>query len=287
MIEPQFFTYNGHELAYREYGSGSRVVVLLHGLLLNQLMHEPVAQRLAALGNRVITLDVLGHGESDRPADMYLYGMTDFGRQTVALLDHLEVDQAVIAGTSLGANIALEIASIAPDRVRGMVLDMPVLDNALLAAAIAFTPLTVALTFGERLMQGIAWIARKVPREPLPLVGRIGRDFLAQDARPGGAVLQGIFFNRIAPHRNERRTFKQPALIIGHRRDPVHPFSDAGALRDELENSRTVEATSLIELRTRPDRLVAEISTFLNECWLPAVAPAKRGKAKRTRAEAV
>lgn len=287
MIEPQFFTYNGHKLAYRDYGTGSRVVVLLHGLLLNQLMHEPVAQRLAALGNRVITLDVLGHGESDRPTDMYSYGMTDFGRQTVALLDRLEIDQAVIAGTSLGANIALEIASIAPERVRGMVLDMPVLDNALLGAAIAFTPLTIALTFGEHLMQGVAWMARKLPRQPLPLLGRIGRDFLAQDARPGGAVLQGIFFNRIAPHRNERMTFKQPTLIIGHRRDPIHPFSDAGALKDELENSRTVEATSLIELRTRPDRLVAEISTFLDECWLPAEAPAKRAKAKRTRAQAV
>ena len=42
--------------------------------------------------------------------------------------------------------------------------------------------------------------------------------------------MQGLFFGRIAPHRTERHTFQTPALVLGHRRDPVHPFSDAGML---------------------------------------------------------
>ncbi len=77
-------------------------------------------------------------------------------------------------------------------------------------------------------------------------------DLVRQEPGPGAAVLQGIFFGRVAPHRTERRTFQTPALVIGHRRDPVHPFSDAGALAEELPNARLVEADSLVELRLQP-----------------------------------
>ena len=52
-------------------------------------------------------------------------------------------------GTSLGANTTLEVASWRRSDCAGMVVEMPVLDNALLGCAIAFTPLLVALTFGE------------------------------------------------------------------------------------------------------------------------------------------
>src|SRR5436309_6067575 len=158
------FVHDGHRLVYHEYGSGQRPFLLLPGLLLPQTMHRPLAQALAERGNRVITLDLLGHGESDRPRDMWRYSMPSFGRQVVALLDHLELDQAVVGGTSLGANVTLEVASLAPSRLRGMVIEMPVLDNALLACAMAFTPLLVSLTFGEPVTRPIAHLLRRVPR---------------------------------------------------------------------------------------------------------------------------
>src|SRR5437867_1082312 len=145
------FVHDGHRLVYYEYGSGSRPFLLLPGLLLPQTMHRPLAQALAERGNRVITLDLLGHGEADRPRDMWRYSMPQFGAQAVALLDHLEIDEAVVGGTSLGANVTLEAAVHAPDRMRGLVIEMPVLDNALLGCALAFTPLLVGLTFGEPL----------------------------------------------------------------------------------------------------------------------------------------
>src|SRR5215208_361004 len=139
------FEHAGYELAYTEYGSGPRVTVLLHGLLLNQRMHAALAEALAERGNRVVTLDLLGHGNSDRPAEMVRYSMPEFGRETIALLDHLWLEEAVVMGTSLGAHATLEAAAYPPDRLRGMVVEMPVLDNALLGCALAFTPLMVAL----------------------------------------------------------------------------------------------------------------------------------------------
>src|SRR5688500_2548666 len=142
------FSHDGLRLAYSDYGTGPRTVVLLHGLLFSRYMHDALARALAERGHRVLTLDLLGHGESDRPTDMWRYSMTEFGREVVALLDHLEIAEAAVMGTSLGANATLEVASLAPERVRGTVIEMPVLDNALLGCAVAFTPLLLGLTFG-------------------------------------------------------------------------------------------------------------------------------------------
>ncbi|HEV3322270.1 MAG TPA: alpha/beta fold hydrolase [Solirubrobacteraceae bacterium] len=245
----------------------ARTVILVHGLLLAQTMHAPLARDLAARGNRVVTVDLLGHGESERPRDMWRYSMRFFAQQIVALMDHLELEQAVVMGTSLGANAALEIALEAPQRLRGMVIEMPVLDNALLASALTFTPILVALTFGEPVMKAVARGARAIPRQLLPHYGNVLLDLVRQEPGPGGAVLQGLFFGRVAPHRTERRTFQTPALVIGHRRDPVHPFSDAGMLAEELPNARLLEADSLIELRLSPERLTGEIAAFLDEVW--------------------
>jgi pimeloyl-ACP methyl ester carboxylesterase len=263
------FRHEGHRLAYTVYGEGPRTCVLVHGLLLSQKMHAPLARALAERGHRVVTLDLLGHGRSARPRDMTLYSMSFFGEQMIGLLDHLELDEAVLGGTSLGANATLEAAAHAPERVRGMVVEMPVLDNALLAAAIAFTPLMVALTFGEPVMRGLASAARRVPTGRGPWLADVALDTIRQDPAPSAAVLHGLFFGRTAPHKNLRRQMRAPALVIGHHRDPVHPFSDSGALIKELPNARLVEASSILELRLTPERLTAEIGDFLDECWKP------------------
>jgi pimeloyl-ACP methyl ester carboxylesterase len=266
------FRHGGQRLAYATYGEGPRLLVLLHGLLFNQRMHGELARALAQRGNRVVTLDLLGHGASDRPTDMWRYSMTEFGREVVALLDHLDAEQAVVMGTSLGANTTLEVASIAPERLRGMVIEMPVLDNALLATAVAFTPLMLGLTFGRRVMRVVAGAARRVPSRGVPWQLDILVDWIRQDPEPSAAVIQGLFFGRVAPHRSERRTFEAPALVIGHRHDAIHPFSDAGMLADELPNASLLQADSIVELRIAPERLTGEIATFLDECWRPRAA---------------
>ena len=262
-----FFRYEGQRLAYTDHGKGPRVTVLMPGMLMSQKMQVPLARSLAKLGNRVITFDPLGHGASDRPRDMWRYSMPAFAAQTIALLDHLELDAAIVGGTSLGANVTLEVAAVAPERLRGMLLEMPVLDNAIPACAAAFTPLLFALTFGEPAMKLLARGARTIPGEHLPFMWELFLDSVAQEPGPSGAVLQGILFGRTAPHRTQRRTFETPALVIGHPRDPIHPFSDADMLARELPNARLIGADSVIELRVRPERLTAQIAEFVEDCW--------------------
>jgi pimeloyl-ACP methyl ester carboxylesterase len=270
------FEHGGHRLAYAAYGEGPRLTVLLHGLLFSGRMHEELARALADRGHRVVTLDLLGHGASDRPPDMWRYSMPEFGREVVALLDHLEAEQAVVMGTSLGANTALEVASLAPERLRGMVIEMPVLENALLGCAVAFTPLMLGLTFGAPAARALARAARRLPSARLPWQAGILVDWVAQDPEPSAAVIQGLFFGRTAPHREERRTFEAPALVIGHRHDIIHPFSDSGMLADELPNGQLLQANSILELRLAPERLTNEIAAFLDECWKPRAAKRRR-----------
>jgi len=280
------FDFDGHRLVYDEYGGGPHVVVLLPGLLFSRKMHRPLAEALAERGHRVLCLDLLGHGDSDRPPEMVNYAMTAFGRQTIALLDHVEVDQAVIGGTSLGANATLEAAATAPERVRGLLVEMPVLDNALLGCALAFTPLLAGLTFGAPVARVVGRIARMTPRTG-SLLPDMMLDWVSQDPKPSASVLQGLFFGRVAPPSEERRAIDQETLVIGHYRDPIHPFSDSDMLVRELPNARLVQASSVLELRLTPERLTGEIVEFVERCFKPksrsdsarrrTAGPARRG----------
>ncbi len=266
------FTYRGREIGYVEHGHGARVIVLTHGLLMDGRMYTKLAARLVAGGHRVITVDMLGHGSSAQPYAMTEYSMPQFGADVIALLDHLGLPEAVIGGTSLGANVALEAAVAAPARVRGLVLEMPVLENALPAAAGAFVPLALMLRTSQRLMGWVSALTRRIPRTHFLI--DIALDFVRRDPAASLAVLDGLIFGRVAPPIAERHALTQPTLVIGHPSDPIHPFSDADRIARELAHARLVTAHSMFEWRVRPDRLDRELIAFLDEVWLPRRAVA-------------
>jgi len=264
----QFFL-GEDRLEYTDYGSGEHWVVLIHGQLMPRRMQQPLARVLAAEGFHVVTVDLLGHGRSDRPEDPLAYSMTAFGEQVVALLDHLGAKQAVVGGTSLGSNVALEVADAAPDRVKGLLLEMPVLDNAVEAGLIAYAPLMFAARFVPWSITGVRAATRWVPRGLVPFWAGIVLDTLDQRPAPVAAAIHGIFFGRIAPSSGLRQQITAPALVVGHPRDPVHPAADAAMLADEMPGARFVRARSVLEWRARPDRLNAEATAFVTECWQP------------------
>jgi pimeloyl-ACP methyl ester carboxylesterase len=259
------FHYEGHRISYDSYGEGERVLVLVHGLLMNRRMYERLGPALARRGIRVVCVDLLGHGRSDRPEDLRLYSMPLFARQVVALLDHLELRSAVVGGTSLGANVALELAVRFPERARALFIEMPVLDNALPAVAGAFTPVLLGLRYGRPAFEALSRATSLIPRTNYFL--DIGLDWVRQRPGPSGAVLEGLLLGETAPHREERKRIELPTLIVGHSRDPVHPFSDSGMLTEELPNARLLEASSILEWRFSPKRLNAALAEFLAEVY--------------------
>src|SRR3712207_2544883 len=106
------FGYDGFKIAFeqrgRKQGAADRPMVLIHGLLFPRAHHYPLADAIADRGNRVILVDLLGHGESDHPNHSRYYSMELFASQVVGLLDYLDIPEAVVGGTSLGANVTLE-----------------------------------------------------------------------------------------------------------------------------------------------------------------------------------
>ncbi|MDQ3915996.1 MAG: alpha/beta hydrolase [Actinomycetota bacterium] len=264
------FGYDGFRIAFeqrgRRQGAAGRPIVLVHGLLLPRKHNYPLADALADRGNRVILIDLLGHGESDQPVHSRHHSMEIYARQVVALLDHLDVPEAVVAGTSLGANVTIEVAVHAPERMRAMFVEMPVLERAAPAAAAIFLPLTIAYAEAARPFALLARALRRVPRG-VHVYWDVLLDTLSREPRPSAAVLHGLLTGRLAPHPTEREKIEVPALIVAHPRDILHPFSDAAALHRELPNSELVAARSFFELRFPPNRLSDRIADFLDDVW--------------------
>lgn len=269
----RFHLHEGRQIAYSEYGEGERTLVLVHGLLMNRYMYAHLAPEMASRGYRVIAVDLLGHGESDQPPDRQYYSMSAFADQVAGLIDALALDAPVVGGTSLGANVGLELAARHPGKARGLFVEMPVLDNALVAAGLTFLPILVTLRFARPLLSATAAVTNRVPRSHY-LVD-ILLDWTRRDPEASRAVLEGLLFGRTAPPRDERRAIETPALVIGHRGDALHPFSDSDMLVKEMPNARLVNAETIFEWRVRPGRLDDELAAFCDQVYAETPA-AKR-----------
>jgi pimeloyl-ACP methyl ester carboxylesterase len=258
------FTHNGHRLVYDTYGSSDApLVVYLHGLLLDAELNRGIAQALAEQGYQVALLDLLGHGRSDKPTHASEYRIDSYADQVVGLLDHLGVAQAVLGGISLGANVSLFAATEYPERVRALVLEMPVLERAVPAAAMVFVPMVLAAHYGRRVMNVTSWLAARIPRSRYgPLNSVLNTASLSPDAM--AAVLHGVLVGPVAPTQEQRRSIQAPTLVLAHRNDVIHPFDDAVGLVERMPHGVLVRARSPLELRFRPERLTGEMVAFLS-----------------------
>jgi len=262
-------------LSYEVFGRGDRVLVYLHGLLLDAASNRRLAQDLADTGNRVILLDLPGHGASGKPRRAAAHRMDAYALQVVRLLDHLGVERAVVGGMSLGANVTLLVAQAAPERLAGMVLEMPVLESATPFAAMLYVPILAATHYAAPVLRTVSSLARRIPRARL---GPLDKFFgpLLLDPEEVVAILHGVLVGPVAPTSEERAAIGVPSLVVGHRADRLHPLDDARRLSRELPNARLLEATSGLELRVTPRRLTTEIASFLDGVWSAVPARSTR-----------
>jgi len=109
---------NGASLHVQVEGEGTPVV-LLHGLGSSGVEWEHVAPQLSRR-HRLIVPDTRGHGRSEKPPGPYRVPM--FSGDTAAVLDHLGVKGAHVAGLSMGGMIAFQLAVDRPDLVRSLTI---------------------------------------------------------------------------------------------------------------------------------------------------------------------
>jgi 3-oxoadipate enol-lactonase len=111
------FTVNGVGLAVEVRGEGP-AILFVHGYPLDRTIWASQLEGLAGL--RRIAPDLRGMGRSDAPAAGY--SMETYAADLVALLDVLDVEQAILCGHSMGGYVAFELLRRWPHRVRGLIL---------------------------------------------------------------------------------------------------------------------------------------------------------------------
>lgn len=231
----------GHRIAYLESGpADGPVVVLLHGLASDAGTWDKAMGPLAARGLHVFAVDLLGHGESDKPPGGYL--LNDFADSLATFLDALELPAATLCGHSFGGAIAMFFGSGHPERVERVVLVSagglgrevhPVLRAAALPVAPAV--LRAALRPRLRRLYGRPGLHRALRLTP-DNVANLRRAARALGTDAGQASFFAALRGVIAPTgqraaSREMREFaeKVPMLLIWNEGDPVIPLAHARA----------------------------------------------------------
>lgn len=118
MIEDKFIQYKNTKIRYRDTGKG-KAIVLLHGFLERLEMWDFFTSKLS-LTNRVISIDLLGHGETESIG--YIHSMETMSEYVKAVLDSLRIRKFILVGHSMGGYVALTLSEKYPDNVKGLSL---------------------------------------------------------------------------------------------------------------------------------------------------------------------
>lgn len=251
------------DLWYAERGDpDGPPVVLLHGLFFSRRLFERLARRLP--GHRLLLLDLRGHGRSSRPVDPERYRWDGFASDVAALLDHLDIERAVVGGLSLGADVTLAFANDHADRLSGAVIEMPVLDVGRRVADPAFRALATALDVSGPVVHALGRCTAPLRRTAAPELGALG-DLLALEPVAGAAMLRMLLDDHavVTAGVDALAAAGVPTLVIAHGGDPLHPVADAEYVAERVPGARLERVSTILELRLHTGRYAELVSGFL------------------------
>ncbi|MEN2415735.1 alpha/beta fold hydrolase [Flavobacterium mesophilum] len=229
--------YKNTNISFTDSGEGN-AIVLLHGFLENKQMWQEYVD-LFAKTNRVITIDLLGHGETECLG--YVHEMEDNANVVNEVLEYLQIEKAIILGHSMGGYVGLAFSELYPDKIKKLVLlnstskedsaekklNRTRAIKAVKQNYVSFVSLAIANLFSENNRIRLANEIEKVKEQALktPLQGII-------------ASLEGMKI------RKDRETLlhenRFPVLLILGKKDPVLNYEDS---LSQIEDT-TVELVS-------------------------------------------
>lgn len=256
-------TFTGPEisLAYDDSGAGE-ALLLVHGHPFDRSMWRPQIDHFARAGWRVIAPDLRGYGETTVVPGKT--GWETFARDLADLLDHLAVERCVLAGLSMGGQIALEFHRLFPDRLDGLVLA----DTSPRAETAQGRQNRTEVA--ERLLrEGLAPYVKEVlfkmvsPNAALPVAGHVLG--MMRGTSPQGAAAALLGRAERPDYVDMLADIKVPTLVVVGAEDTYTPISEAEFLRSRIPNAKLVIVDGAAHLPNleRPDEFNAALSEFL------------------------
>jgi pimeloyl-ACP methyl ester carboxylesterase len=236
----------GVKLAGDDAGSGAPVV-LLHGLTATRRYVVMGSRALERSGHRVVAYDARGHGRSAPAPERSAYRYEDLRRDLEAVLDRLEIERAVLAGSSMGAHTILALALGAPERVAGLVVITPAYDPSTQNDSERLERWDALASGLERGgVEGFV-AAYGEPRVPEPLretVLKVIRQRLALHEHPGAVAdaLRAVPRSRPFGSVEELSSISVPVRVVasGDEADPGHPFAVGEAYAEAIPGARLI-----------------------------------------------
>lgn len=266
LMPTKFATVRGIEIAYVAEGEGT-AVLFLHGYPFDKSMWGGQVTALRADGLRAIAPDLRGLGETKSTDE--IASMEDMARDAAALLDELNIEQAVVCGLSMGGYVAFEFVHLFPSRVRALILagTRAPADNeqeragreqqAQTILRAGMVPISIA-TLPKLL-------ASKTRAEKPNVVKRVREMITRADPKGAAAAQRGMASRR--DYTNDLPQIGVPALIIVGREDSIRPISDAEFMHERIPQSRLeiIEDAAHMTNLEQPEEFNRLLLRFLKE----------------------
>jgi pimeloyl-ACP methyl ester carboxylesterase len=274
--QDQYTQVQGHRIRYWTQGESGSTVLLLHGISCSVLEWE---HNIAALSqqHRVIALDLLGCGMSDKPVDAD-YDMQTQARFVFDFMDSMGLSSVHMVGNSMGGRIAMECAAMKPERVKSLVLSAPagIGKDTLFNFRLASLPvlgelLTKPSMFGLGMIWKLAFhdtrfvtrdmVAEKVALAQLPNAQTVFlktlRGFLGFGGFPDAP--RQAFHARI-------QQIKCPSLVIWGQQDQFLPVSHVQVLKPLLAHAQyeLIDQCGHVPMTEITERFNQMVVSFLN-----------------------
>ncbi len=284
-----FVEIDGATVHFQEFGDASNpTLLLIHGFTASAYVWKTVAPELASDGFRVVAVDLIGFGYSDKPS-WFDYKITSQARMIARFMDRLGIGRAGVVGSSYGGAVALTLALDYSERVEKLVLvdavinDEPKNHPILKLAKIpglgeVLTPFLIdSKRFMKIRMQGTLapvnhHLITKDRIESIirPLHAKDGHNAVLQAGRNWDA-------NRIE---EDLHLVNQPTLIIWGEEDTVIPIHNGEKLYNSILNSRLVVLKNCghVPQEEKPDLFISLVSGFSHD---------RKGKIEATESEDV
>jgi pimeloyl-ACP methyl ester carboxylesterase len=261
-------------------GRGRTAVLLVHGFGTNAALWRPVSRRLAEAGFLTLAVDLLGHGESDRPVDAS-YDLASQADALERVMAALRVERAIVVGQDVGALVALAFAARHPTLAEQLVLlnppdpsDLPPAPVRLMQRSAARVALsTVGHQLGATAL--IAALLADATGDPAQLPQRDMARYLAPWVGAGG-VEQLLVLARTLEQESvplaSLASIETPTLIVRGTADRSVPPTIAAALAGTLPNARleTIVGAGRLLASDVPERLSALIHAPVELSAFPA-----------------